>query len=418
MINEVFAPGMTAMAAPVQRARTAAIGVDHHRRAAGAADRGAHGRARRAADGHRRRDRRAQHRVVAVSPFGLRARTDSTKVQLAGVARPLPWQTRARFLRETAREAPGRSFKEEPAAPKIVASGASRVESHRRRRRAGLGLWARPRPLTSLDRAALAARRLAGASPTRRPRHAARHRRAAAAAPGPRRSRSAFVDGRCKLVLSMRGNPEAEATLERIEPELLGRRARADGRARAGPLPALSRRRLARRAGRLHATACPRAERRASRGLRDDERGAARGGLRRPRRTGLDGRAPPAQYARVHAWLVAERSRDLVPGSAHDTLAWVRLAADRRRGRRTRRSSPCRRGSGARPRRRRRPALPTADGAARPVGRAEAQPNSCRQARRSRAPSVAATKAMPASAPERCASWLMRPSWRREAYQV
>jgi len=30
-----------------------------------------------------------------------------------------------------------------------------------------------------------------------------------------------FVDGRCKLVLSMRGNPEAQATLDRVEPELL-----------------------------------------------------------------------------------------------------------------------------------------------------------------------------------------------------
>ncbi|MEP7284127.1 MAG: hypothetical protein ABI696_19280, partial [Rubrivivax sp.] len=31
----------------------------------------------------------------------------------------------------------------------------------------------------------------------------------------------AFVDGRCKLVLSMRGNREAQAALDRIEPELL-----------------------------------------------------------------------------------------------------------------------------------------------------------------------------------------------------
>ncbi|HSV47611.1 MAG TPA: hypothetical protein VLJ58_17620, partial [Ramlibacter sp.] len=31
----------------------------------------------------------------------------------------------------------------------------------------------------------------------------------------------AFVDGRCKLVLSMRGNPEAQATLDRITPALL-----------------------------------------------------------------------------------------------------------------------------------------------------------------------------------------------------
>ncbi|HEX3138850.1 MAG TPA: hypothetical protein VHQ87_02275, partial [Rhizobacter sp.] len=31
----------------------------------------------------------------------------------------------------------------------------------------------------------------------------------------------AYVDGRCKLVLSMRGNPEAQATLDEIAPALL-----------------------------------------------------------------------------------------------------------------------------------------------------------------------------------------------------
>ena len=36
----------------------------------------------------------------------------------------------------------------------------------------------------------------------------------------------------------------------------------------------------------------------------------------------------PQHYARLHAWLLAERAHDRVPGSAHDTLAWVRLAAD------------------------------------------------------------------------------------------
>src|SRR6185295_16769197 len=41
-------------------------------------------------------------------------------------------------------------------------------------------------------------------------------------APGQAPLGLAFVDGRCKLVLSMRGNAEAEATLERIEPALLG----------------------------------------------------------------------------------------------------------------------------------------------------------------------------------------------------
>ena len=39
-------------------------------------------------------------------------------------------------------------------------------------------------------------------------------------------------------------------------------------------------------------------------------------------------RQHPRQYARLHAWLVTERLRDLLPGSHHDTLAWVRLAQD------------------------------------------------------------------------------------------
>jgi hypothetical protein len=31
----------------------------------------------------------------------------------------------------------------------------------------------------------------------------------------------------------------------------------------------------------------------------------------------------PQQYARLHAWLVVERSKDELPGSHHDTLAWI-----------------------------------------------------------------------------------------------
>ena len=57
----------------------------HHRRAAGPADRGADGEPRRAADGHGRRDRRAERGLVAVSPLGLTAAggaaPDCTKVQ-------------------------------------------------------------------------------------------------------------------------------------------------------------------------------------------------------------------------------------------------------------------------------------------------------------------------------------------------
>jgi hypothetical protein len=36
------------------------------------------------------------------------------------------------------------------------------------------------------------------------------------------------------------------------------------------------------------------------------------------------------RYARLHNWLRAERSKDLTPGTHHDTLAWIELARDPR----------------------------------------------------------------------------------------
>ena len=137
----------------------------------------------------------------------------------------------------------------------------------------------------------------------------------------------AFVEGRCKLVLSMRGNPEAEATLERIEPELLDPilelmaahelghcRRYLDGAWYGVP------------AG--FANTVPA-------GLSDELRAAWEDMSAARREEGygdLVGLAwtaerHPRLYARLHAWLVAERERDLVPGSPHDTLAWLRLAA-------------------------------------------------------------------------------------------
>jgi len=138
----------------------------------------------------------------------------------------------------------------------------------------------------------------------------------------------AFVDGRCKLVLSMRGNPEAEATLARIEPELLiptlelmaahelGHcRRYLDGAWYGVP------------GGFAHVEPV---------GLSDEQRRAWEDSSASRREEGfgdLVGLAwtaahHPQHYARLHAWLVAERSHELVPGSPHDTLAWVRLAAD------------------------------------------------------------------------------------------
>ena len=144
----------------------------------------------------------------------------------------------------------------------------------------------------------------------------------------------AFVDGRCKLVLSMRGNPEAQATLDRIEPALLDRDARADGRARTGPLPALPA--MARwyglPAGLRRQRSRDDRPRAASRPTSTCRRRAAK------RATATSSAWPgrsashPQHYAALHAWLLAERSRERIPRSHHDTLAWVRLARTGVRG--------------------------------------------------------------------------------------
>jgi len=139
-----------------------------------------------------------------------------------------------------------------------------------------------------------------------------------------------FVDGRCKLVLSMRGNPEAEATLGRIEPRLLGAalelmaahelghcRRYLDGAWRGVPAGFVSA---------APAGLSPEL-RQAWLDMKATRREEAYGDL-----VGLawTRRHHPEAYAPLHAWLVAERSRELQPGSHHDTLAWVRLAADSR----------------------------------------------------------------------------------------
>lgn len=137
-----------------------------------------------------------------------------------------------------------------------------------------------------------------------------------------------FVEGRCKLVFSMRSNPEAQATLDRIEPALLGPtlelmaahelghcRRYLDGAWYGLPVG--------------FAADLPD-------GLSSELR-AALSDMKAARREEAYGdlvglgwarQRHPGHYARLHAWLGAERSRDRVPGSPHDTLAWVKLAGD------------------------------------------------------------------------------------------
>ncbi len=140
----------------------------------------------------------------------------------------------------------------------------------------------------------------------------------------------AFVAGRCKLVLSMRGNPEAQATLDRIPPALRGPVLEAIAAHELGHCW----RHVTHRWGTLPA------------GLQDvtafhllkaEHEGLLRDMWRTRREEGfadLVGLAwtlqhHPAHYADVHAWHVRLRADQAVDTGPHDTRAWVRLAGDR-----------------------------------------------------------------------------------------
>lgn len=138
-----------------------------------------------------------------------------------------------------------------------------------------------------------------------------------------------FVDGRCKLVLSMRGNAEGQRQLDALDPALLGAalelmaahevghcRRYLDGawfRLPAGFTAAQA-------PGSLAADL-----QQAWRDMRATRREEAYGDL-----VGLawTRERHPALYARLHAWLVKERSAELIPGSHHDTLSWLALVRD------------------------------------------------------------------------------------------
>ena len=147
-------------------------------------------------------------------------------------------------------------------------------------------------------------------------------------APGAAPLALAFVGGRCKLVLSMRGNAQAQATLDAIAPDLLDATLELMAAHELGHCQRYL-------AGVWHglpsgfATGAPaeigpemRAAYMNMKAARREEGYADLVGL------AWTWQQHPKQYARLHAWLVAERSMDLLPGSHHDTLAWVRLAND------------------------------------------------------------------------------------------
>jgi hypothetical protein len=137
-----------------------------------------------------------------------------------------------------------------------------------------------------------------------------------------------FDDGRCRLVLSLRDNPEAQATLDRLDPAIAGPALEL----MAAHEVAHCRRHLAGAWETLPAGHAPRAPAgldaplQASylemQAVRREEGYADLAGL------AWTWQRHPQQYAQVYAWLLAERSRGLVPDSFHDTLPWLRLARD------------------------------------------------------------------------------------------
>lgn len=148
------------------------------------------------------------------------------------------------------------------------------------------------------------------------------------ATPGASPMALAYVDNRCKLVLSMRGNAEAQATLDRIPPDLIDAalelmaahelghcRRYLDGAWFGVPAGFVA-----------SVPATVSADVQAAY--------ANMSAVRREEGYGdLVGLAwteqrHPQLYERLRDWLLLERARNLQPGSHHDTLVWLRLTMD------------------------------------------------------------------------------------------
>ena len=138
-----------------------------------------------------------------------------------------------------------------------------------------------------------------------------------------------FADGRCKLVLSMRGNPDAEKILAAVPEAERGVLMEAMAAHEVGHCWRYAR-------GAWHAlpqgfveTAAQPApgtalleELKAMRENRREEGFADLVAL------AWTQRQHPDRYAQVHAWLSALREQQPVRGGSHDTRAWVRLARE------------------------------------------------------------------------------------------
>jgi hypothetical protein len=138
-----------------------------------------------------------------------------------------------------------------------------------------------------------------------------------------------FDGGRCKLVLSLRGNPNAESVLQGVPQEARGELIEAMAAHEIGhcwryaqgawhSLPAG----FTEVGEQTAADASLLAEAKEMRETRREEGYADLVALAWTRRS------HPGDYARIYSWLEGVRRDQPVAGAAHDTRAWVRLAKD------------------------------------------------------------------------------------------
>jgi hypothetical protein len=134
-----------------------------------------------------------------------------------------------------------------------------------------------------------------------------------------------FMDGRCKLVLSMRGNPDAEQVLDKVPQDRHGVLMEAMAAHEVGHCWRYAQ-------GVWHAlpagfteTAGAPALPPESAALRDNRREE---GFADMVALAWTKRFHPDSYGQVYAWLAAVRSEQPAPGGGHDTRTWVRLARD------------------------------------------------------------------------------------------
>lgn len=137
-----------------------------------------------------------------------------------------------------------------------------------------------------------------------------------------------FADGRCKLVLSMRGNPQAETVLADVPPQQQALLIEAMAAHEMGHCWRIAQ-------GAWHALPAGFVEppedgttpelRKLARELRDTRREEGFSDLLALAWTQ---RQHPSQYALVHSWLLRLRSAQPTEYGSHDTRAWLRLAAE------------------------------------------------------------------------------------------